>query len=181
MSGSEHTERLFFALWPGRELAERVCSLGREIGVSGRRVPTANLHITLAFLGDIDTQRLEELIAVGNRLSREPFTLTLDRVGHWRRPGITWLGPSQTPQAATALHDNLQAELASNGFPTSERPFRPHVTLARKSRPPPAVRIEPLVWPVTRLVLVASRRDAEGSQYVVRDEWALSPGTQAGV
>ena len=55
--------RLFFALWPDAftqqswfsELAPFLAPLG------GRRVPAANLHLTLAFYGDVSEHRLDDL------------------------------------------------------------------------------------------------------------------------
>ncbi len=173
MADEYEKERLFFALWPPPGLAERMRRVGDELPIAGRRIPAANLHITLAFLGDVATQRVDDLLTIGDELARPAFTLHLDRVGHWRRPGITWLGPSQTPKAAIDLHEVLQAKLGAADLATTDRPFKPHVTLARKSRPPPARSIEPVVWRVTRLLLVASQRSQHGSTYTLRAAWPL--------
>lgn len=175
------TERVFFALWPPPELARRMRAVADELAVSGRRLPAENLHITLAFIGDVAPERLAPLEGVGDRLAKRPLTLTLDRVGHWRRPRITWLGPSQPPAAASDLHEALQSALAEAEFPTADRPFKPHITLARKSRPSHQKAIEALTWPVTRLALVASERGERGSRYRIRREWSLPPESGAGV
>jgi len=173
MTDEYENERLFFALWPPAELAERMRLIGDELSIAGRRLPAANLHITLAFLGDVATERVDELLTIGDELPRPVFTLHLDRVGHWHRPRVTWLAPSETPQAAIDLYEALQSALRAAELPTTDRPFRPHITLARKSRPPPVRSIEPVVWPVTRLLLVASQLGPQGSEYVTRGEWQL--------
>lgn len=174
-------ERVFFALWPTPELAARMRVIADQLAIPGRRLPAANLHITLAFVGDVATHRLPELEAVGNRLLQPGFTLDLDRVGQWRRPKITWFGPSQVPSAAQELYAALQAALGASGFPTSQRVFKPHVTLARKSPPVKPTNVAPLRWPVARLALVSSERRRHGSQYRIRGEWPLAEHPCAGV
>jgi 2'-5' RNA ligase len=175
------TERVFFALWPPTELARRMSAIADELAVSGRRMPPENLHITLAFIGDVAPERLRLLEAIGDQLPKHPLTLTLDRTGHWRRPGITWVGPSEPPAAAAELHQVLQTALAEAEFPSAQRPFKPHVTLARKSRPPRQKAIEPLTWRVTRLALVASRRSKQGAHYEIHREWSLPVNASSGV
>jgi RNA 2',3'-cyclic 3'-phosphodiesterase len=56
------------------------------------------------------------------------------------------------------LQAALAQGLAARGFALDERPFAPHLTLARKTgaRLPPA-RIEPIAWDVREFALVRSR------------------------
>jgi 2'-5' RNA ligase len=78
--------------------------------------------------------------------------------------GIAVLGTS-LPPALTALHARVTAVLNLLSLRTERRPFRPHVTLARKAGgATPAATVPAIDWPVNDLALVASR---PGSGYVV--------------
>ena len=68
----------------------------------------------------------------------------------------------------------LRAALAGQGFEPETRPFRPHVTLARKvTQPVPTAPFEPLGWPVAEFALVESITDRSGSIYTPLASWPL--------
>mgnify|MGYP000674510999 CR=1 FL=1 len=100
--------RLFFALWPPRELAEALAGLQRRLGEAGRPVPRERLHLTVLFVGDGDP---EQVAAAGARAAAaaEPVRLGLDRIGPRRRdlgrhrggPG-TAAGAASRPAPAAA-------------------------------------------------------------------------------
>ena len=176
MNEPSASQRLFFALWPGAEvqaaLAEAgAAALGRR---KARRVAADKLHITLAFLGEVDdrTQACAESVAAS--LAGRAFDLSLDQLGYWGRRGLLWAGPAATPPALSALVADLGAGLEQCGLPQDQRPFRPHVTLARKApRLPSHQPIPAIHWPVRRFVLVASRLTPQGAVYPPVGEWSL--------
>lgn len=109
-----------------------------------RWVPPGNVHITLRFLGDIsgdEAAAASTALASGSAGGRA-FSFPLDRLGAFPRaenPSVLWAGPMEPPPALVSLAENLQSALVRAGFPAEERPFRPHLTLARrrrKKRPP---------------------------------------------
>ncbi len=143
--------RVFFGL----EIpAERVVDIAdwrdRELHCDGRPVPPRNFHITVAFLGHIEAGNLDALLrdtdesaAAGNVA---PFTLTLDQVGYFQRPGIFWLGSSRTPAALESLAGSLRVVAANNGGKLERRSLQPHVTLFRRcTEPPPAPPSVPVI------------------------------------
>ena len=75
--------KLFFALWPDSGtrdvLAATAGVLRRTCG--GRAPPAHNLHLTLAFLGNVPAARLPELEDLAAAVHTEPFVLELDRIG----------------------------------------------------------------------------------------------------
>ena len=94
------TLRLFFALWPEEPVRRE---LGRWAGemhrvCAGRRMRTANLHITLAFMGQVDAERYGAIVDAARRLQVRPFTLRLDEPGYWKHNHIGWLGASTQPE-----------------------------------------------------------------------------------
>ncbi|MBI3771485.1 MAG: RNA 2',3'-cyclic phosphodiesterase [Gammaproteobacteria bacterium] len=170
------SQRLFFALWPEAALQEIWANWAQQAlpaGI-GRLIPAANLHITLFFLGDVaeDQQYCVENAADGVHAPR--FNLCLERLGYWRRPQVAWLSPQTTPFALQQLVSQLQQGLERCGFKPDPRPYQAHLTLARKvRRGPPAVRPEPVAWPVDRFVLVRSELNQTGSNYEVIRAWPL--------
>ncbi len=170
--------RLFFALWPDattrNELAATAGQMKKVCG--GRSPPAGNLHLTLAFLGNIAASRLPELRVVADGVIAEPFELDLARTGYWRAQRLAWAAPLNCPPALTSLHDQLTDALRLRGFHTERRAFKPHVTLLRDAVPPPTpsnAGMMPLHWPVRDFVLVCSEPVPQGVRYRVIGTWRL--------
>jgi 2'-5' RNA ligase len=170
--------RLFFALWP--EPGTLAASLERlralTHGSEGRPQRPDQLHLTLEFLGDVPEGRLAAVLEAGADASGnlQPFEVVLDRLEHWRRPQVLCLTAEVTPQPLAALVQSLRAGLAARSFHTEQRPFKAHLTLARKVRRPPAdAVVEPLAWPAHEFSLVESTTDPAGSRYERLATWPI--------
>jgi RNA 2',3'-cyclic 3'-phosphodiesterase len=169
--------RAFFALWPGERALAAVRKIAHEIADErhGRAPRDENIHVTLAFLGDVAGERLPELQAIGEEAAQasRAFDLTLDRIGGTAQ-GIAWLAPNAVPAELKMLREVLLEGLDRGAFPTERRAFRPHVTLARKcARPARRSAIVPVTWPAKRLSLVASTLGPGGSRYAELNAWPL--------
>lgn len=170
--------RLFFALWPDDTVRARLVgvmdSLRRE--VAGRWVKPDNLHITLAFLGDVDAERWPELRRIGVELAGQGFSLALDHVQFWPRNGIVCLAPRQTPPALTVLAADLSGRLRGAGFSIESRAYKAHLTLARKGRSERTFLPldEPVIWVPQAVRLMESRLGRDGSTYIRRGSWPLA-------
>jgi 2'-5' RNA ligase len=175
-SANEKSRRFFFALWPDAPAQALLAGLAREVALeSGGRPTLANLiHLTLAFVGDQPAIRVDSLRRLAGVIRVRSFVLALDKVGGFERTGIAWLG-SSAPQAELAeLHDDLAAGLRSRGFPVDERPYAPHLTLARRSATVIDRRLpQPIRWRVTSFTLVASELANSGPAYRTIAEWPL--------
>ena len=173
------SRRLFFALWPDAalrdEASRRVAALVAAAG--GRPQRPDQLHVTLVFLGSVAEGRLDVVHAVGARTSGVPSSVAFDRLEHWRKPQVLCLTASQVPPPVVALVEELRATLAAEGLPTETRPYRPHLTLARKVlRIDARAEVEPLLWRADSVTLVESRSGAEGSRYEPLASWPLEAG-----
>lgn len=184
---TEPTRRLFFALWPDEAMQQELAHAARKIvrASGGRPVPARNLHVTLAFLGSVAESRLPVVRAVAARVaagiapSAGSVSLTLDRVQHWARPRILCATTEVEPVAAAALAQALKLQLAGAGLTPDLRPFRAHVTLARKvNRYSRELSLPPVTWTFGSFSLVDSRTDPEGSLYSVLDSWPLDGSRQ---
>ena len=149
----------------------------------GRPVRAENLHVTLAFLGAVREGRLAQLADIGRRaaalgLGGEPaLVLAFDHLEYWRAAQLLCALPPAPPAPIAALARRLQELLADRGFASDLKPFRPHVTVARKvSRPAGDVSLAPLVWRFTELALLESRTLPEGALYSVVESFPLCGG-----
>jgi 2'-5' RNA ligase len=159
--------RLFFALWPGPQIQKDVSQALRRLpGISGRPVPKQNYHITLAFLGDVEEERLPCLCEQAARLEFTPFSLVLDQLGQFRRSGILWLGCSSVPDTLLQLYQDLSLALVPCGYQPETRAFRPHITLYRRYRTRlPAIEFKPIAWAVNDVQLILSEPKDSGVCY----------------
>jgi 2'-5' RNA ligase len=167
--------RLFFALWPSDEVRARIvrATSGSIRDAGGRPVPTANLHVTLLFLGETDARRLDALTSDAALVVARPFELFFDAIETWSRSRVLCLTCRQPPSAASDLALALETALAPRDSKRRDHAFRPHVTLARDARPVRETVIEPLDWRVSDFVLVESNMTKTGSQYSVIGRWPL--------
>jgi 2'-5' RNA ligase len=171
----EPSRRLFFALWPDEDTRAALAALAKErIQGQGRRVATANLHITLAFPGSVTSVVHACLEEAAGRLIGSPFGLAVDRLGYWPGPRIIWAAPSYIPPELWNLANGLRGVLAGCGLEPESRPYQAHMTLARKaSRALPVTRITPILWSIREFCLVESVSQPDGVRYLVRRAWPL--------
>lgn len=125
---------------------------------AGRPVAAENLHLTLAFLGDVSADKQQALIALAGRIRQPGFTLNLDDAGQWLRSRVVWLGTRQSPRGLLQLANILRAQAARSGCYQSPQPFHPHVTLLRDASHAVAIPPPGFGWsfPVTEFALYAS-------------------------
>lgn len=168
--------RYFFALWPDDTTRQQIANIVELLPEeTGRRVALTNLHITLAFLGNVDESLIQGLCTGAATLHGQAFSLALDKMGWWKRPRVAWLAPTRTPAALSALVAEINGLAAGNHLPVDTRPYRPHLTIARKvSRFPGAVKIDPILWNISNFCLVESNTLETGAVYKVVDRWPLS-------
>ena len=95
--------------------------------------PLDNLHITTKFIGEFAETRLPELqSALGGMPERPPIEVSVAKVGFYpnaRSPRVFWCGIEA--QRLEALATDTDTATSSVGVSKDERPFSPHLTLAR--------------------------------------------------
>ncbi len=165
--------RLFLALWPGpgvrAQLHEWAVSAHAECG--GRVLRAQTLHLTLAFLDEVDPARLPILLALMQRTPLAPFTLTFDHLGFWSDRKIVWAGAAAVPDNLVATRDALLSQWGATGARVLTQAFRPHVTLLRHARRAPSdPHPRPLLWQCDGYALVHSVRTPRGPHYRVLAE-----------
>jgi 2'-5' RNA ligase len=165
--------RVFFALWPDdtTRSALRFATQRAVQACGGRPIAKANLHLTVAFVGELTAEGLALARAVPPIQVGE-FTITLDALGVWPESKILWLAPMAPPPALGELEARLWDGLAERGFRAEERIYRPHVTLARRARAGEET-VAPVRWPVRELALVESIPYGKNVHYEVLETWPL--------
>jgi 2'-5' RNA ligase len=155
-------------------------------------VSPANFHLTVKFLGAVDTDRLPDVErALGDAVAGvPPFDLTLRGLGAFpsaARPRVIWAGTAHGAAELAALAARVERTLSPLGFPTEERVFSAHVTLGRVRTPrrnpklaealAASASVELLSVPVTRLSLMRSDLSPRGARYSELAGHALVVGT----
>lgn len=166
--------RLFIALRPPAVVREPL--LDAMEGLEGARwQDEEQLHLTLRFLGDVETPAANDLAAALGRVSAEPFTLKVEGVGTFDRRGMPtaiWARIPATP-ALGALRQKVERACETAGLGRETRRFTPHVTLARLNRASGDIGgwlaslgdLAAGPWPVDSFVLYRSHLGHEGSIY----------------
>lgn len=175
---AEARQRLFLALWPDEAVAGALDAAGLAAHhlCGGRRMRRDTLHLTLAFLGDVEASRIPALVDALGAVKGDAFRLQLDTLGYWRHNQIVWAGAAEWPAALDGLVRALRANLAALGFAVAETGFVPHVTLLRKAAVAGALPAPgPIAWPVSEWVLMESHLSACGPSYRRLAAWPLVP------
>ncbi len=181
--------RLFFALWPSaaeqHSLAQATAAC--TAASPGRPIPAANLHVTLAFLGNVAAARLPRLRALGEGISaaqdarEHVLPLQFRTVEHWARPQILCATAGAQPvRGAAALAERIRQAAIAAGFLPDLKPFHAHVTVARKVVHAPAQQpMLAVTWRLDAFALVASATTAAGSLYSVIETYPLDRSENA--
>ena len=167
--------KLFFALWPDEGVRAQLAHWSRELHAvcGGRPTRTENLHLTLAFLGEIEDKRVAEVESAAGEVAPWSGLLVLDRPGFWKNNRIAWAGASAPPPELEKIVRELRAALARSRVAFDPKEFVSHVTLLRVAHAPPAMpALEPIRWDVDGLALVRSP-GGRGGSYDVLDRWGL--------
>lgn len=99
-------------------------------------VDPKGIHLTLKFLGGVQSDRLDKVSVALAGLAGpvEPFSLQLKGLGVFpdaRRPRVAWVGLEGDVARLAQLQRSIDSALLPLGFGKEDRPFVPHLTLAR--------------------------------------------------
>jgi 2'-5' RNA ligase len=168
---------LFFAIAAPAEvraMAGRLQEEARRTCGSARFPAAEGLHLTLAFLGRTDLAQVPALLGLAARVAgpSRGFILRTAGTGGFPKPGrtrILWLGFEPQPSLA-ALAERLRAALRSGRIPFDEKPFMPHLTLARFREPLDLDRaalpdLPPVAFKVGEIHLFQSVPEPQGMRY----------------
>jgi len=147
-----------------------------------------SVHLTLKFLGDLSPGKVEKLSEAASRSAKEfaPFQIVVEQTGAFPKQGqprVLWIGINDFSGKLGDLHARLEDESANEGFARDDRPFHPHLTVARLRQPRHARTLvaahKELVFDaaeiaVSELLVIRSELGNEGSKYTVISRHTLN-------
>ena len=177
--------RLFVAVNLPPELTDRAAALLPAALPAVKRVRPELMHVTLAFLGWIPDEQLDAVGAATRAaaVGHDAFDLSFAGAGRFPpagRPKVVWLGVGEGAGALDDLAASVTTELRSRDLKLDDRPFAPHLTLARvreeASGPEArtiAAAVEAITVPVLRtrvdhIAVVESVLSPKGPRYTTR-------------
>lgn len=179
--------RLFVAADLPEEARDRLLGVRPHAFPGVRLVGRQEMHLTLHFIGELENEYLATVCRALERVKAPPFAIDLEGVGRFPPDGearVLWAGVRGTPQLF-ALHQAVGTALAAAiAYSPEDRPYHPHVTLARLDRSPPREAVEDYLdehaafqvaaVPITRFSLYSSARTRQGPRYEAEARFALS-------
>ncbi|WP_124728143.1 RNA 2',3'-cyclic phosphodiesterase [Staphylospora marina] len=184
-------KRLFVAVRLPPEVKRALAVRCEELGTRWRFskwVHQEDYHVTVQFLGSVDQDRMGPLAGELARAAakHQPFELAVAGIGTFGRPEqprILWAGLTGDLGKLRALQSTVARHLETVGFPPEQRPYRPHVTVARKCLDTPfSLNAGPSWgeeaekrWRVDELALMETRL-GERPMYRVVGRFALGTG-----
>jgi 2'-5' RNA ligase len=135
-------ERMFVAIDPPPSVRERLAAAVarvRPLAPQAKWVDVATLHVTLAFLGNVDAERVPDYARALERAAAMNVAFELRFAGSGTLGGhrgrVLWAGVAGRVDSLRALERTVVAALVPLGFEPEERAFVPHLTLARARDP----------------------------------------------
>lgn len=177
--------RLFIALPIGESVSANLERAGKGWTAGGVRwLRAENMHLTLAFLGEVEERRFDELesaVLAATEGVASPVHLRARSLGAFpneERARVVWAGVYGEVPKLIELHERLVTELRRATFEVDSKRFRPHITLARlrwpQRLPDRLPRLQEFgEWQATELQLIESHLHPSGARYVVRADVQL--------
>jgi len=136
--------RAFLAIDPPAAVRDGIAAIQNRLRkiVTGeiRWANPAGIHLTLKFFGNISEDDMNTIASAVSPIAagRKPLPLDIGTAGFFpdaKRPRILWLGTGGDVNGLVTFQAAIEDGLAVRGFAKEERPFRPHLTIARIKSP----------------------------------------------
>lgn len=182
-------KRLFVAIGLPEAILKTLQELQSELKRFARDakwVRPGGIHLTLKFLGYVDTARIDAIVSSLARVAVASPSASIEIRGcgsfpNSRRPSVLWAGVES--EQLGRIQAEVEAAMAELGFEKENRPFSPHLTLARFRDPhgltPLMLQVDqkkdlPLgQFTASRFKLYESILHREGAEYHVLKEFPL--------
>jgi RNA 2',3'-cyclic 3'-phosphodiesterase len=182
--------RLFIGIPLAAEVVKELAALSARLQSPGdglRWSRPEGWHITLQFLGQTSAEQYVCVAAALRTIRHAPFEIQLDAPGFFDRSGVFFVGAGLSPELCR-LQELVVAATRRCGFVPEDRPYHPHITLARdkeghkglrmlKSRVSQDVHFSRFL--AGEFLLYQSFPGPGGSRYEVRERFALAAPTES--
>ncbi len=138
MDLSENQVRSFISIdLDDQQILSRVGSILSSLQAMGgdmKPVERENIHLTLKFLGNVSTPRLGDVKSSLQQLAFPPFTAEIKGAGAFpnlNHMSVIWVGVNEGWTQVEQVYEQVEKLLSPLGFRRENRPFSPHITIAR--------------------------------------------------
>jgi 2'-5' RNA ligase len=135
---SEDQVRSFISIdLEDQQILTRIASILSSLQALGgdlKPVDRENIHLTLKFLGNVSTPRLAEVKSSLQQLTFPAFTAEIKGAGAFpnlNHMNVIWVGVNEGWSRVEQIYEQVEKLLSSLGFRRENRPFSPHITIAR--------------------------------------------------
>ncbi len=179
------SKRLFIGLDLPAAIKAYLCNLQRRKMDAIRWTSNSNFHLTLRFLGNVETDVEEKLVRGLAKIEVKAFTLPIEGIGRFPshgRPAVVWAGCGKGHPNLFQLRQQVDDLLIQLGIDCEMQDFVPHITLGRcKDSPPKQVEsylrdlrsLEGPIFKVESITLFESRLSPLGPKYFPLEEFPL--------
>ena len=174
--------RSFIALeLSGEALAEfgRITDILKNSCLSVKWVKASSQHLTLKFLGNVKTEKIEAIADKLKKIALETlsFEIQLGNIGvfpGWGDPRVIWVGMKKGLPKAKLLKDAVDEAILEEGFEKDAREFRPHFTIGRVKKEIvkselkleiQKIKVKPISIRISKIILFKSTLHSTGSRY----------------
>ncbi len=163
----EQRTRSFLAIPMEGESLKSLCRLQKQLQSvlpQARIIPESQLHMTLAFLGDLTGSQLQQAEDIVRRMTVPSASLSSTGLSLFGNALVLTL---QAPEELREMVQRLQTELIKSGFSLEKRNWIPHITLFRKvtSLPAEIPEYKDIMVQADAVCLYASRLTSQGAVY----------------
>ncbi|MGH2718058.1 MAG: RNA 2',3'-cyclic phosphodiesterase [Actinomycetota bacterium] len=166
-----------------REAVDSVVAPLRGTLSGARWTGEAGWHVTLKFLGSVTGERLELVSGICRSVAAAapgPAEVRLTGLGAFPSPGrarVLWVGLAEPAGVLVGAAAGLEERFRAEGFPAEQRPWRPHLTVARMKVPGPVDLLDAEIgaspFTVVELVLFSSHLRPTGAVYEALGRYPL--------
>lgn len=169
--------RLFIAAYMDEASHQEVTAVQDKLKKMAQKatyVKPGQLHMTLFFLGDVDPGHVETLKTILDQVPFESGPLHNAGIEIFSRgKDETYVLTAEGPPHLKASYKEMKSRLDANGFRVEKRPFKAHVTLARKVRITPQDKkafidsLKPFSIRIAKIALVRSVQESRGATHEI--------------
>ncbi|WP_299494902.1 RNA 2',3'-cyclic phosphodiesterase [uncultured Shewanella sp.] len=171
-------KRVFLGFSLTEQQTQIVSLVQRQLPNNVRLVPKNNLHMTLAFLGEIGPDQLSQLNEQVTLIKKRTIEVTLDQLVYWEKPKIICLKGIANDASLLQLTKDTKFIAKNLNLHRSEYTYTPHITLCRKAKSEMEALIhhishQPLTLSPKQLHLFESFLGKNGVEYPILESWTL--------
>ena len=135
---SEDQVRSFISIdLEDQQILSRIASILSSLQALGgdlKPVEHESIHLTLKFLGNVSSPRLAEVKSSLKQLAFPAFTAEIKGAGAFpnlNHMSVIWVGVNEGWSQVEQIYEQVEKLLSGLGFTRENRPFSPHITIAR--------------------------------------------------